>query len=869
MFCLTSFSSAWEECWRVLFIGVDCTRKYSKEYIKDDCRERKLQLYEDLKNEQADAKRKLDCRRDNEETSQGLKFAGDADDEDLQEGLDVSMGETNFNIGKISELGNGDGCKPMPFSVQVQTLASTVPGFSGSKSNASGTSRTCFGDQTQLETSLVQLKSNVADSAKDAATQSQGANDENFKTCSGTEDCTIPELVPQENFRQAAGVFCTQDMSRIDYRGLFGDVLPVIADRCAPRVPRFRVDSSLPPLSCDTVDLRIKRSIRDCCGKEASIFQTLQVVPVPPTITQAPGSMDKTLLCDANISPFVLGFPSYEEGCPNAFIERKFEDSNPIFDSSTCTTTITRTLRIVENGCDRLAQSFVQTILLQNPYNPEWDFFPDDTTIGVFDEYGTEVLGFPTAFQKCGASPVHVTYSDTIEEGRCFAERILKRKFKAVDVCGHVSERTQTITITNDNELPLGEKSLAKIYGRDKAYVDIPGDDGSSGKDKTCLVSSFDCDIRAPVLPLVPVKSSKGKNTASSTYQCGTGSEEEFSPYQSRLAKLKPSLDKGPTKKSCSCQYNDLQCDSRLSNDQVYYGTPVTFASGICLTEELMQPGTNRGTTRVVREQKTMLPSKGKGSREPSIINVERKILTGTDTVYNLFEILASDFNKTIEINAPPTSVVLVNVHWEDTSKPKKSKYGKGKNGKSTKATMGPSEYDKPSMSPSPSAAPSEKPPPYRDQNIKIDEIKTDGIVLSNDDMVANNILWNVIGNGKVNFKVPGDVNPWWSFDGTMINSRGKMELGKGKGKYRAPIVWKGQLFSNYIKADNVDFQCAHFTGFASCKDVGLPSNAPSDVPSPSSSDPDLIFSLSESAGFTQRVCLHFLGLVLGFFMFD
>lgn len=81
------------------------------------------------------------------------------------------------------------------------------------------------------------------------------------------------------------------------------------------------------------------------------------------------------------------------------------------------------------------SDSFTQMLTLVNNYLPTWDFFPDDITIDVFAEYGTSALGFPTAFQQCGASPVEVSYADLIEDRSCFAEKILTRTFKVVDIC--------------------------------------------------------------------------------------------------------------------------------------------------------------------------------------------------------------------------------------------------------------------------------------------------------------------------------------------------------------------------------------------------------------------------------------------------
>ena len=162
------------------------------------------------------------------------------------------------------------------------------------------------------------------------------------------------------------------------------------------------------------------------------------------------------------------------------------------------------------DSCPGRLLSFEQKFVLTNDFDPEWDYFPPDTTINVFAEYGTAATGFPTVFQKCGASPIVVTYADDIQPGSCFAERILTRTFTAVDVCGHTIVRSQKITITNAaNELPLGGKSLAFVYGARSSRINT--------EDEVCLHSEH-CGI-----------------TGAPDYICGTAPDDEFSDYQDYL----------------------------------------------------------------------------------------------------------------------------------------------------------------------------------------------------------------------------------------------------------------------------------------------------------------------------------------------
>lgn len=853
----------WDECTeiRVLFISVgtvDCKSKTSAEYIKKDCKDWKLQLLEDLKDKGDDAKKNQDCRRNSENNNKGLKYAGETPESDLKRDLDVGMDDTNFIIGKASEMESGDGCKPMPFTVNVTTLSSTSPGFTSSRKSESGTSSTCFKTEEDLINSFSNnLKTEVADKATDAARGSQGRDkDENLRQCSGTDECSLPRIEPKPNFKPVASVFCTQDFSKLNYQTTFGDVEAIVDSKCAARAARFRFLDSLPRLSCNPVELQVKRSARDCCGNEAFLMQTLQVVPLRPTITQPERSMDVTQACDADINPTVLGFPTFEAGCPNSDLQLSMDDVDALFDVTTCTSTIKRTFSVVENGCVNSKQTFEQIISLENNYNPEWDFFPEDRVVGVFDDYGTESQGFPTVFQRCGASPVQVTFSDSIEEGDCLFERVLKRRFKAVDVCGHVSERIQQITIVNNSGLPLGEKSLAKIYGRTKAKI---GGGGGKGSNEKCLLTSEGCDLRLPLLPKPPTNG-KGKGggkmtesesptsttspsrtpilDSSNEYKCETGLEHEFYSYQSRLAALHSNLDKGPTMKSCVCTDADPSCDARtVPDNKIMYGTKVTFAAGYCMPNTMMVPGNNRGHISIVKEQRSIPPSgKGINGGSPTFADVSKLKLVGTNQVYNIFDIRASSFSRTIEIDAPPLSVVLVNVYWEDQIKKSKGK-GRGEGKRSSGRDNAPSTTPSVSVEPSTTSAPSPE-PVYPDQNIEIGKY-SDGIVLTGEGMVANNILWNVVGNGKVKIKLASNIHEEWSFSGSMMNSRGRMNVGKGKGKgERKPNIWRGQLFCDFVEAYNVNFKCGHFIGFASCEDIAspqpsqFPSVVPSDLPS-------------------------------------
>jgi hypothetical protein len=513
----------------------------------------------------------------------------------------------------------------------------------------------------------------------------------------------------------------------------------------------------------------------------------LVIEQVPPVITTEVGALDKTLACDENIHPLVLGTPEFEAGCDGMSVESSSVDSEGIFDKFTCTTTIERTFTIKQNQCDENAQTFIQTIELENNYNPEWDSFPNDATVDVFGDYGTETLGFPTVYQRCGASPVHITYTDTVEPGSCFAERILKRTFKAVDVCGHVSERVQTITITNQsNALPLGEKSLAKIYGRSK--LDLEHIDPDPLNKYECLWDAVECGLRSTDFTNIqdPTKSPKA-GFDPSDYQCDTADEFEFNSFQQYLQDMSTSLDRGISMRVCLCE-KDTGCDIRTTIpgyfEQVYYGNLVVGSSGGCTDESVVAANSNKG--QVETSEETVLSPSAKSS-QPQIRPIIH--LVGQNDVYNIFDVAPLDMSKTIEIDVPPSSVVLINVYTKELE---------------------------------------EKDPKYIYLGDK--EHYGLGVRMVNDGMTASNIIWNIVSKDEkypIDIKLEYKVDEDWQFCGTILNGRGAVKIRRkspaGQAKYELVknLKFQGQIISDYFKGGkHVDFECGHFTGFASCDDV-------------------------------------------------
>ena len=778
----------YKECAGGFNIGFNCKNKSYGPFENQECVTEKATILTNISKRAMDAKEKKECRNDSKMRNQGLSYAATANVDDLRSQITPELSFSTMQLGKTSDIEGKGACAPLPYTLRVNTLSPTDPnGFSGEPKNFSSSTSQCFdfSSAESLENTLPLLdeeKDKVSDAAKDVVIGDQGiGKDTDLQECKnsvdGLENCIPVEIIDGgEGFQSQATISC--GFANPNFNNLFGKVEFSKDPRCSDPIQTFSIAKASPPeFVCGARSMEIERTVEDCCGFKASITHLLKIEQVPPTITQVIGSMDKTLSCDANIHSSEFGQPSFNGGCRLANTKVMLSQTDPSFNLDTCTTTLQRTFRISENNCEEQAQNFVQTITLENNYDPQFDFFPPDKTIEVFDSYGTNALGFPTAFQQCGL-PVEITYSDDISEGSCFAERVLRRTFRAVDSCGHSTEKVQVLTISNDaNSLPLGRTSLARLYGHNKlnAYLEEDKftksskakDAKSSKSSKGCIIPSDKCGIYgAPEYKCA-------KNTKNTDKFAKV--RKKFSTYQSRLAGFHDQLlSEGPIIVTCYCSEGDGSCDKREQqgedpSDPIYFGTAVTTNSGTC--DVLNSANPDNVGKETLEEIDCPIPAKNEqSSKSIQDTSCNKKTLSGSNPIYNIFEITVNDFSdKTIFIDVPPTSVVLVNVIV---------------------------------------------PADIVGETIYLAQNSSKGVVLGQG-VLAHNLIWNIIDEIDLSLRYPKRVD--WAFHGTLLNPYGKMKLKTSKG---SPIVWKGQLFAYHINAYQ-DFQCGgHFAGFASCKDL-------------------------------------------------
>ncbi|GFH55610.1 hypothetical protein CTEN210_12086 [Chaetoceros tenuissimus] len=778
------------ECTDFGLLGKACTKKYKDWQQNITCLSEKVVILNKINSTAIDARNKGTCRDTSKDRNKGLIELGVQDEASVKQTLNVGLSFESVSFGKASDLSktdlNSGLCKKVPYNVKVGKIVSNSSDLVETSVQQDTVHCIDFNSEESINSTLGRFQSEkgrAADAAKGAALADVGLNDE-LKSCQGLTNCTALQVEEEEGFSTIFSITCRDTLS--DFRQYFGSVDITQDSRCQTEPSEFfRIKGGSQPSNCETAQVFIEREVEGCCGDPVTFQYTLNVEPLPPTFIPQEGSLDVVTTCDANIDYSVLEIPKYTSGCEYSDNTLYANEKEPEFDISTCRTSITRTFELTENGCDAFNQTFSQEITLTNDYLPEFESFPPDVTIDIFDEYGTDALGFPTAFQRCGL-PVTITYSDVISEGQCFAERILQRTFKIIDECGHQNERTQTITIANDkSRLPYSFKSLANLYAHyklDAKYLlSYP-----SKKTKSCSIDSARCNI-----------------TGTFNQECKSGDfESEFQPYESMLLTLlEKRMSPGPSKRNCVCIAGDAECDVRENIDTnadvvVQYGTQVTSAPGRCVVDESVDlnhegivemyevkcPVKATKSPKSRRDLSSSKSSSSKSSKSSSQKSNKtsksskgsnacfEKALLGTNQVYNFFNISVLDLsNATIYIDTPSTSITYVHVHVpEDVYK--KVYFGK----------------------------------------------RTMGVRLA-EGMTSHNILWHI--PKEVDLKMDSDLPVGWSFYGTLLNHFGKVKL---KASEYNPVSWQGQIFADEIKVyDDLEIECGgHFAGFVPCENV-------------------------------------------------
>ncbi|KAJ3412215.1 hypothetical protein HDV05_001075 [Chytridiales sp. JEL 0842] len=222
-------------------------------------------------------------------------------------------------------------------------------------------------------------------------------------------------------------------------------------------------NSRLPaaPGSCSSIFVFEWRFI-DSCGQTAQpVYQNVVVHEQPPKFDSIPGNV--TISCESQINTAVTGSPVVSGGCGVASLNLTFVDTRIAGTRGCGSSAIIRRWRAEQSGCGLVAE-FTQRIDIVDTVGPAFERFPADAEVNLYEAVGTDVRGFPGAYDTCGNGPSRLWYNDTYTwSPRCGADKTIRRRWSALDSCGNLATRDQTIRIVNKGR-GVGDAVGANLY---------------------------------------------------------------------------------------------------------------------------------------------------------------------------------------------------------------------------------------------------------------------------------------------------------------------------------------------------------------------------------------------------------------------
>ena len=222
------------------------------------------------------------------------------------------------------------------------------------------------------------------------------------------------------------------------------------SDLCGPAFVGYS-DELVQPLGCNGTGL-IKRtwSSLDGCSNLSSCVQFITIIDqIKPTIT-CPANI--TLDCSAGIQPSVAGTPNVSDNCtPTNNLTVTHSDVEIVPLGCNGTGTIQRTWTVTD-ACGN-SSSCNQTIVITDLLKPTI-ICPPPVTISCESSIDPAVTGTAIAADNCTPSPsIAITYTDnTSGLFGCNGTGLLKRTWRATDLCGNMSSCVQSIWIIDDTD---------------------------------------------------------------------------------------------------------------------------------------------------------------------------------------------------------------------------------------------------------------------------------------------------------------------------------------------------------------------------------------------------------------------------------
>lgn len=285
---------------------------------------------------------------------------------------------------------------------------------------------------------------------------------------------------------------------------------PTAEDNCtasADIVIDYMDDPNLTDLTgCNGTGTIVRRwTATDACGNTADVHvQTITIIDtLPPEFTSIPP--DITVECDMLTDPNNLnGWADAEDNCtdePNIHIHYHDRDPVPRVDLGGCNGTgIIRRYWYAVDACGNEAESpEPQIITVVDTKEPNFTYLPLDVTVecsvaldpsnldpnNIVDPNTGERLGWPQAIDNCGMDPNRpFIFIDGPNPNGCNGTGVLERSWYALDECGNMRERMQTITIVDTvppqfdttpprtQSLPMDTGQCSRVYALEATASD-------------------------------------------------------------------------------------------------------------------------------------------------------------------------------------------------------------------------------------------------------------------------------------------------------------------------------------------------------------------------------------------------------------
>jgi len=229
--------------------------------------------------------------------------------------------------------------------------------------------------------------------------------------------------------------------------GLGSTESPVtISDNCTPL-------SDLIITSTDTTDgtcpIKIYRTykVTDLCGNSTTITSTY-IIEVndftPPVISNVPAAI--TYSCASEVPVAQVNSVTVTDNCLGQVTVTVTDNTIP----GNCPNKLTISRVWTAKDICGNTSSATQVITVNDQINPTFQNFPADVSVSCSSAVPAANTSSVTATDNCTGNVTIAVDQDVISNQNCDNQYTIKRTYRATDLCGNVSSKTQTILVNDD-----------------------------------------------------------------------------------------------------------------------------------------------------------------------------------------------------------------------------------------------------------------------------------------------------------------------------------------------------------------------------------------------------------------------------------